>query len=183
MNLQKTISSKKYLFIDRDGVINKRIYGGYITCIADFDLLDDFLNSIKTFSNHFKRIFVVTNQQGVGKGLMSLDDLSKIHEFLLREVEKYGGKIDAVYFCPDLKDAQNNCRKPGLMMAEQAKADFPEVDFSESIMIGDTKSDLEFAKNANMMSVLLLTEHSTQQEIALADMCINSLIELTNLLK
>jgi histidinol-phosphate phosphatase family protein len=123
---------------------------------------------------------VITNQQGVGKGLMAPDDLKKIHEFLLQEVEKYGGKIDAIYYCTDLKNAQNNCRKPGLWMAEQAKADFPEVDFSESIMIGDTKTDLEFAINANMMSVLLLTEYSTEQEISLADNCIFSLTELSN---
>jgi len=183
MNLQKTISSKKYLFIDRDGVINKRIYGGYITKISDFEILDDFQNSIGVFSGHFRRIFVVTNQQGIGKGLMSVEDLEGIHNFLMHQVGKWGGKIDAVYFCPDLKNDLNNCRKPGIKMAEQAKADFPEVDFSESIMIGDTKSDLEFAKNAKMMSVLLLTEHATDEEKALADVCINSLYELSKLLK
>ena len=74
------------------------------------------------------------NQQGVGKGLMTVDNVDVVHGFMIREVENNGGKIDKTYFCPQLKSAPDNYRKPNPAMAFFAKNDFPDIDFSKSII-------------------------------------------------
>ncbi len=146
MTLHNSIIHKKYLFLDRDGVINERVWGGYITQWQDFHFIDGVKEAIVRFSKYFERIIIVTNQQGIGKGLMSDKDVQHIHQQLIHSIEDVGGKIDAVYYCGDLKSKSKNCRKPGIEMALKAKADFPEICFEKSLMIGDTKSDMEFVK-------------------------------------
>ena len=143
------------LFLDRDGVINKRIFNGYVTSPATFEFLPGVQEGLKIFNRIFGKIIVVTNQQGVGKGLMTEEELQKIHDFMLQEVEKAGGRIDAVYYCTDLKDKERNCRKPAGTMADRAKKDFPEIDFENSIMAGDSESDILFGKGKGMTTVFI----------------------------
>ena len=183
MSLENIVSNKKYLFLDRDGVINKRIVGGYITKWENFEFLPGVIEALIAFSNHFDRIFIVTNQQGIGKGLMSEADLLAIHKSLKKTIEEKGGRIDGIYHCPMLKDTDNNCRKPGTKMALWAQADFPEIEFKKSIMVGDTYTDMEFAKNAGMKAVLLINEFSNEQDKASSHTYINSLSDISNLLK
>lgn len=181
--LQSIFTDKKFLFLDRDGVINQRKLGAYITCWDHFDFLPGVLDAMAGFSKHFDRICIITNQQGIGKGLMSHEDLKTIHEKMKEAIKEAGGKIDQIYYCSQLKEEVSNCRKPGLYMAKQALHDFPEIDFNKSLMIGDTKTDMEFAKNAGMTAVLLENEHSTDLEKSLCDFSIKTLTELSNLLK
>ncbi len=101
-------------------------------------------------------IFVVTNQKGVGKGLTLLKDLHVIHKNMVQEIESAGGRIDKVYYCPDLEE-NSPCRKPNTGMALQAKKDFPEIDFSKSIMVGNTLSDMEFGRNIGATTIFLPT--------------------------
>lgn len=155
MDWKNTIDNDWTLFLDRDGVINVRIIDGYVTKIEEFEFLPGVIEAFKIFKNKFNRIIVVTNQQGVGKGLMTEDDVKKVHDFMINEVENHDGKIDKVYFCPQLKSVPDNYRKPSPKMAYMAKEDFPEIDFSKSIMIGDMNSDVEFGKNAGMMTVFI----------------------------
>lgn len=155
MDWKNTIDNDWTLFLDRDGVINVRIIDGYVTKIEEFEFLPDVIEAFKIFKNKFNRIIVVTNQQGVGKGLMTEDDVKKVHDFMINEVENHDGKIDKVYFCPQLKSVPDNYRKPSPKMAYMAKEDFPEIDLSKSIMIGDMNSDVEFGKNAGMMTVFI----------------------------
>ena len=183
MTLEKLITHKKYLFLDRDGVINKRLLGGYITKWEDFEFLPGVLDALKKFKNHFDCIIIITNQQGIGKGLMSEDDVKLIHQNLLQTIISYGGKIDAIYHCPMLKTDANNCRKPDIKMALKAQADFTEINFSQSIMIGDTDSDMEFAKNAGMSRILLENEHTTENDRKWAEITMKKLTDLSNLLK
>ena len=136
MDWKNIINDDWTLFLDRDGVINVRIIDGYVTKIEEFEFLPDVIESFKIFKNKFKRIIVVTNQQGVGKGLMKNEDVEKVHEFMIQEVRTNGGNIDKVYFCPQLKSVPDNYRKPRPKMAHMAKEDFPEIDLSKSIMIG-----------------------------------------------
>lgn len=143
------------LFLDRDGVINRRIHGGYVTNFDEFIFLEGVRQALRIFSGVFGRIIVVTNQQGIGKGLMTTEDAMKIHEMMLAVVEKYGGRIDRVYFCPNLDEEQHPDRKPGLGMALKAKCDFPEIDFSRSLMAGDSPTDIEFGQRAGMHTVML----------------------------
>ena len=183
MTLEKLIAHKKYLFLDRDGVINKRILGGYITKWEDFEFLPGVLEALKDFKDYFDRIIIITNQQGIGKGIMSEDNLKDIHLQLAHIVKVHGGEIDAIYHCPMLKNNANNCRKPGIKMALKAQADFPEIDFTQSIMIGDTASDMEFSKNAGMARILLENEYTTESDRTLAEVTITKLTDLSNLLK
>lgn len=155
MNWKNIINKDWTLFLDRDGVINVRIIDGYVTKIEEFEFLPNVIEAFKIFKNKFNRIIVVTNQQGVGKGLMTEDDVEKVHDYMINVVENHDGKIDKVYFCPQLKSVTDNYRKPSPKMAYMAKEDFPEIDFSKSIMIGDMNSDVEFGKNAGMKTVFV----------------------------
>jgi len=183
MALKELITQKKYLFLDRDGVINKRLLGGYITKWEDFEFLPGVLEALKIFKNHFERIIIITNQQGIGKGLMSEEDVKLIHQNLSQAVLSHGGEIDAVYHCPMLKNDENNCRKPGITMALKAQADFPEIDFSKSLMIGDTASDMAFGKNAGMGRILLENEHTTENDRKWAEASIKKLTDISHFLK
>ena len=155
MDWKNIINDDWTLFLDRDGVINVRIIDGYVTKIEEFEFLPNVIEAFKIFKNKFKRIIVVTNQQGVGKGLMKNEDVEKVHEFMIQEIKSNDGNIDMVYFCPQLKSETDNYRKPSPKMAFFAKNDFPEIDFSKSIMIGDMNSDVEFGINAGMKTIFV----------------------------
>jgi D-glycero-alpha-D-manno-heptose 1-phosphate guanylyltransferase len=141
------------LFLDRDGVINEHRPEDYVKNESEFVWINGSKEAIRELSKIFGRIIVVTNQQGIGKGLMSEYDLEKIHWKMQTELEEIEGKIDRVYYCPHLAQVKPKCRKPETGMAEQAKADFPEIDFSKSIMIGDSSSDIEFGSRLGMITV------------------------------
>lgn len=149
------------LFLDRDGVINRRLLDDYVKSWSEFEFLPGVPEAIAGFSERFGRIVVVTNQQGIAKDLMTESDLQSIHNQMILEIQKVGGRIDKVYYCPHHRQDNCACRKPRIGMAEQAKADFPEIDFATSIMIGDTPSDIEFGKRAGMRTVFVsTTEHA-----------------------
>ncbi|MDB5198709.1 MAG: family hydrolase [Chitinophagaceae bacterium] len=142
----KSIDKSWTLFLDRDGVINNEKHMDYINTWDEFKFFPGTKEAIKKFTERFGNIFIITNQRGVAKGLTKLEDLKLIHKNLLEEVATAGGKITKVYFCCDLDDASQN-RKPNPGMGLQAKKEFPEVDFSRSVMIGNTISDMEFGRN------------------------------------
>ena len=155
MDWKSIINDDWTLFLDRDGVINVRIIDGYVTKTEEFEFLPNVIEAFKIFKNKFKRIIVVTNQQGVGKGVMTIEDVISVHNYMNQQIENQGGKIDKIYFCPQLKSVKDNYRKPSPKMAFFAKDDFPEIDFSKSIMVGDMNSDIEFGKNAGMKTVFI----------------------------
>ncbi len=144
-----------FLFLDRDGVINKRLDNDYVKLWESFHFLPGVLRALKLLKNHFDRIIVVTNQQGIGKGLMTEDQLELIHENMLKAIRDNGGKIDKIYYCPDLATKPNNCRKPSPYMSLQAQKDFPGLIFKNAVMVGDTQSDVAFGKNLGMKTVLI----------------------------
>lgn len=143
------------LFLDRDGVLNQRIVGGYVTRPEEFIIIPGVLEAMKTFAQVFSHIFIVTNQQGIGKGLMTEDDLSLVHSTFAKEVEAHGGRIDKIYYCPKLREEHSFDRKPRIGMALKARKEFPEVNFRRSVMIGDSKTDMEFGRHARMTTVLV----------------------------
>lgn len=147
---------RKYhtLFLDRDGVLNHQKEGSYILKWDEFIFYDGVLQAIKYLSAQFKYIFIVTNQRGVGKGLMTEQDLVHIHGMMQKSIELAGGRIDGMYYCSELESIN---RKPNPGMAYQAKRDFPEVDFSESIMVGNSMSDMEFGRNIGATTIFVTT--------------------------
>jgi len=162
------------LFLDRDGVINKRIMNGYVTAVEEFEFNPLATDAFALFKTFFDRVLVVTNQQGVGKEIMTEGNLLDVHAYMHERIKLAGGKLDRVYFSTDLKSKENNTRKPNPAMAMQAKKDFPEIDFSKSIMVGDTDSDLMFGKNLGMKTAAIRTEEKLTVE---ADYHFNSLFE------
>ena len=141
------------LFLDRDGVINKKLEGRYVSRWEEFDFMPNALQAVSILSKLFKRIFIVTNQQGIGKGIMSQNDLLFLHQRMIKEVEKASGKIDKIYFCPHLEKDNCNCRKPKTGMIEKAILDFPEVEVKKSYLIGDSPSDIQVGKLAGLHTV------------------------------
>ena len=129
--------------------------GKYVKTWEEFQYTSGALKSLVRFSKFFDKVIVVTNQQGVGKELMSAEDLEKLHQSLSNSVEEAGGKIDAIFSCTELKSEENNCRKPSPAMGLWAKMKFPEIDFQQSVMIGDSISDIEFGENLGMYTVLV----------------------------
>lgn len=149
------------LFLDRDGVINRRLPGDYVRKWEEFEFLEGVLPALRMLAGLFGRIVVVSNQQGIGKGLMTEKELKHIHSQMQREVEAAGGRIDAVYFCPGLARDRPPCRKPDTGMALQAREDFPEIDFARSVMAGDTASDMEFGSRLGAVNVLIGEDEET----------------------
>ncbi len=143
------------LFLDRDGVINVRLIGDYVKRVDEFEFLPGAPEAIARFSKQFGRIIVVTNQQGIAKSVYSHEDLAAIHAHMQAEIEKAGGKIERVYYAPQAASENSPMRKPGTGMALQAQKDFPEIDFSKSVMIGDSQSDMEFGKAAGMKVIFV----------------------------
>lgn len=168
------------LFLDRDGVINRKIEDDYVKHWSEFEFLDGVFDALKFLESLFGRIVVVTNQQGIGKGLYRTEDLELIHKNMLYEIGFYGGRIDKVYFSPYLNSANHPSRKPGIGMAQSAKADFPEIDLNKSIVIGDSLSDMEFGRNAGMKTVYISEQPRQDERI---DFNFSSLAEVVNFLQ
>jgi histidinol-phosphate phosphatase family protein len=166
------------LFLDRDGVINKRNFNGYITHPKDFVFEKNVLASLPKLKHYFGQIIVITNQQGVGKKIMTESNLKAVHRYMLNNIEKEGGKINRIYCATNLRNALNDYRKPGIKMALAAQQDFPQIDFAKSVMVGDTDSDILFGKNNGMKTVLIRSKEKTKEE---ADFIIDDFQELLNI--
>ena len=149
------IDSGWSLFLDRDGVINIRIPGGYVQKWEQFEFLPGVTDALKILSGLFPRIIVVSNQQGIGKGLMTEQDLDTLHRNMIAEIERLGGRIDRIYHSPYLEQDGSLQRKPNVGMALMARKDFPEIKFKRSVMVGDSVSDMVFGKRLKMVNVFI----------------------------
>lgn len=131
------------VFIDRDGVINRKPpEGEYVTRWQDFVFLPGALESLSLLTRAGLRTIIVTNQRGVARGLVSSKVLSEIHERMREECGSHEGRIDAIYVC-EHEIGACDCRKPEPGLLLRAKEACPAIDFSRSIVIGDSASDLE----------------------------------------
>ncbi|MGC8749577.1 D-glycero-alpha-D-manno-heptose-1,7-bisphosphate 7-phosphatase [Hydrotalea sp.] len=165
------------LFLDRDGVINVEKKEEYILNWNEFEFLPGVLEALHMLNAAFGKIVIVTNQKCIGKGLLTVTGLNTIHNNMLKIIEENGGSINKIYFCPDLADDSPN-RKPQPGMAFQAKNDFPDINFSKSIMIGNKLSDMAFGKNAGMYSIFVATTNpETPFPHPLIDARFNDLID------
>lgn len=153
------------LFLDRDGVINKKLENDYVKHSTEFEFLDGVLNALKIFNELFGRIVIVTNQQCIGKKIILPEDLELIHLNMLYEINFMKGRIDKIYYSPYLASENHPTRKPGIGMALLAQKDFPEIDFSKSLMVGDSMSDMEFGRKAGMKTVYIHNESVTDTKI------------------
>ena len=141
------------LFLDRDGVINKKLEQRYVTNFDEFVFVKNSDIAIRKLHKIFKRILIVTNQQGIGKGIMTEDDLNLLHLQMQRKLNPDFDLIDKIYFCPCLEGDSCNCRKPKTGMLEEAKLDFPEIIIKNSFLIGDSESDIEAGNKFGLKTI------------------------------
>ena len=155
------VSKDWTLFLDRDGVINDERFGEYVLHWGEFIFSKGVLDMFRKLSDTFHRIIIISNQRGVGKGLMTEAALQSIHLEMQREVGIVGGKIDRIYYCTEKEDT---CyfRKPNPGMAFQASSDFPDIDLEKSIMVGNKPSDMRFGRSAGMFTVFVTTTNPDQ---------------------
>jgi len=147
----------RVIFLDRDGVINK--YPGdklYVTSLRKFKFLPRAKKAIVLLSKNGFKIFVVSNQAGVGKGTYSQKTLDAITVKMLVDIEKAGGRIDQVYYCTHRKETGCLCRKPKPGLLKQASREF-KFNLKNSYFIGDTMRDIFTARAAGCKSILVLT--------------------------
>jgi histidinol-phosphate phosphatase family protein len=154
------------LFLDRDGVINERTPGDYVRSPEMFEPTEGLGEAMRLLTKTFGRIVVVTNQAGIGRGLMTEADLAAVHQKMFGLVESAGGRIDGVYHCSHAKDAGCPCRKPATGMAWLALADFPEIDFTNAWLAGDSASDMQFAQALGMRCALIEGKMEEVEELA-----------------
>lgn len=153
------------LFLDRDGVINKKLEDDYVKHSSEFEFIDGVLNALRMLDSIFGNIVVVTNQQCIGKRIIYPEDLELIHKNMLYEISYLKGRIDKIYYSPYLASENHPTRKPAIGMALQAQKDFPGIDFSKSIIVGDSMSDMEFGRNAGMKTVYISNEPQVDERI------------------
>lgn len=137
------------ILLDRDGTINVHIIDDYVRKWEDFDFMPNVVNLIAYWTSIGKKIYIVTNQRGIGKGKYSENDLADIHAKMIAEIEKAGGSINGIYHCSALTE-EDVRRKPGRGMFDDILRDHPEVNPSKTIMIGDGDVDRDFAKNSGI---------------------------------
>lgn len=150
----QVLSSKaEALFLDRDGVLNRLLEGSYVKSWADWQWMPGILEELPKWTAKFKHIVLVTNQRGVGKGLMTDADLARIHACMMQELLEAGGKIDLILTCTAVSDDDPR-RKPNLGMFREACALLP-LDPQRCVMVGDSDSDAAFARNCGMAFIRL----------------------------
>lgn len=168
------------LFLDRDGVINLKKEGDYIRKWEEFNFLPEALDALKALASKFKRIVIVTNQQGIGKGIFIHEALADTHKNMIQKIKEAGGRIDKIYYCPNLASENHPDRKPDCGMAYKAQDDFPEIDFKKSIIVGDSITDMEFGRKAGMITVFISeNKNLVKENKTLIDYSFESLFEFS----
>ena len=159
-----SIDKEWTLFLDRDGVINERLIGDYVKNPEEFRFIDGVPEAMAGLSKVFGYIFIVTNQQGIGKGLMTEEDLRIIHDIMVAGIQSADGRINKIYHCSDLERDDSPCRKPNTGMALRAKKDFSEIDFNKSVMVGDGLHDMEFGRRLGMLRVFITPDSGSPDD-------------------
>ena len=153
---QVLASDADVMFLDRDGVLNRHLEGSYVKSWADWQWMPGILQELPKWAAKFKYVVLVTNQRGVGKGLMTDADLARIHARMMQEVLEAGGKIDLILTCTAVSEDDPR-RKPNPGMFREACALLPLAP-QRCVMVGDSDSDKAFAANCGMAFIRLCPE-------------------------
>lgn len=145
----------RYVFLDRDGVINRKApEGQYVSHWSDFEILPGVESALAALHCSGRRIIIVTNQRGIALGLYTCADVETLHNELQRHLARHGACIDALYYCPHDRN-QCECRKPKTGLFHRAFRDFPGASPLNSLLIGDSLSDIEAANQLGMPSIFI----------------------------
>jgi len=160
----------KYVFIDRDGVINadpaSRTKHGYVTEWKDFHFLPGVLEAMKILMDNGYKSVIISNQQCVGKGFVSVESLEALTLKMTEKIKKTGGDVHKVYYCPHLKEENCACRKPKGGLFFKAKEELKIECFQDKFYIGDSKHDVEAGKKAGLKTILVLSGNSKRADIS-----------------
>lgn len=158
----------KPIFIDRDGVINKDPGGwtehGYVTTWQQFHFLPGSLKAIKKLTDAGYEIVVVSNQAGINKGFYAMQALNEITGLMLKEIEKNGGRIHSVHYCPHRAEDNCGCRKPETGLFEKAVRG-QSVNFNKTYFIGDGVMDVEAGIRMGLKTILLLSGKTRLEDV------------------
>lgn len=149
------LSPRKVIFLDRDGVINRSMPPHqYVTRWEEFEFLPGALQAIMQLSKSGCQIYIVTNQRGISLGLMSEGDLNSIHRQMVSEIEKNGGAIAGIYYCPHGDEDDCRCRKPKAGMFFQAAREH-RLNLAKATFVGDTESDRQAGEATGCRTIIL----------------------------
>jgi D-glycero-D-manno-heptose 1,7-bisphosphate phosphatase len=181
------LAGLRFVFLDRDGVINRKLPEGcYVTRIEDFELLPGAAQAVAKLNANGLTVILVTNQRAIGLDLMTQPELDQLHKHLRQRLAAHGARLDAIYYCPhDPSHRPCTCRKPETGLFEQAIRDFPGIGSQNSVVIGDSLSDVEAGSRLGMRTIfiegeLLHGKPGADQAAAMADAVARSLEDAVN---
>ncbi|MCE5313506.1 MAG: HAD family hydrolase [Armatimonadota bacterium] len=153
----------KAVFLDRDGVINED-RADYVKNVAELKIFSYVPDAVRRLNDAGFKVYVVSNQQGVAKGLIREENLMDIQAEIAGQVEAAGGNISKFYYCRHMASEKCSCRKPepGLLLSAACEHG---IGLDESYMIGDTQRDIIAGKTAGCKTILVLSGLLTPQEI------------------
>ena len=153
------------VFLDRDGVINEKIEGGYVTKWEEFKFIPGAIEAIKLLNDREMPVYLISNQSGIGRGHMTMKDLEAVHKRMKDELAAKGAHIDDIFVCPHSPEDNCDCRKPKPGLLLQAKRKYPEIDLKNSWFIGDSDIDIEAGKAARCKTYLIKKEENLKEAI------------------
>ena len=152
---------EKYIFLDRDGVINKdpgdSTIHGYVTCWDEFIFLPKVFCALKKLTESGFKIIIISNQQGVGKSLYTKDELKIITNNMTKAIKEKGSDVLDVFYCMHLKEDNCKCRKPEKGLFLMAKEKYNIENFENYFYIADTEKDIQAGKRIGLKTILVLT--------------------------
>ena len=166
----------KAVFLDRDGVIN--IDKSYLYKIDDFEFCNGIFRLLLHLEKLDHKLFIVTNQSGIGRGYYNENDFLKLTFWMLKKFNEKNIHIEKVYYCPHSPDDGCDCRKPNSGMFENAQEEF-NIDMSVSWMIGDKKSDIQAAKKAGIKQTIFINNFTCEE----SKYNVNSLFDIIDIIK
>ena len=157
----------KVVFLDRDGVINQ--YPGhtkYVTCCGEFHFLPNAKESLLRLTKAQYKIFIVSNQAGVAKGIYSKRVLDEITRKMLEGLNESGVKICGVYYCLHRDEDNCSCRKPKAGLFEKAlrEHNIPKESIEQSFVVGDSMRDIQAGQIAGCKTILVFSGKTTPAE-------------------
>lgn len=153
MNKPENVS--RYVFLDRDGVINVE-RGDYTTTIEQWQWAPGAFEGIRLLTEAGFGIIVITNQACISKGIQTEEGLSALHDYMLRGVREHGGDILRVYHCPHYTPDKCSCRKPEPGLILRAAEDYG-IELSRTFMIGDSLRDMEAGRRAGTRTIHIVS--------------------------
>jgi len=145
----------KAVFLDRDGVINRKGSSYYVFREEEFLFNKGVTDALKYFISKRYLLIVITNQGGIARGIYNISHLEKLHNFMITQLKAFNIKITDIYYCPHHPNVSEClCRKPGTLLFEKAIAKH-DIDVKESYMIGDTDIDIRAAEKMGIKGILI----------------------------